>query len=248
MRYAETGYYLEVDLSRGSVEKVRSDPKLTEMYLGGLGTNAKLIWDRVPPEVDPLSPENIIIFSAGLLCGSSAPGSNRTIISSISPQTRYMAFSMMGGFWAPELKYAGYDKVIVKGRAPDLVYLWIDNDKVEIRDASHLRGKSTYDTIHAIRRELNQPHAEALAIGLAGENQVYFASIETESSSASRKGLGAVMGSKNLKAVAVRGTKDLYLAKPLEFMEECNKVMDYIQFRLSNPIEGVPAILAFIGS
>jgi aldehyde:ferredoxin oxidoreductase len=248
MRYGETGYYLEVDLSKGSVERVPSDTKDTETYLGGLGTNAKIIWDRVPPEIDPLSPENLIIFSAGLLCGTSAPGSNRTIITSISPQTRYMAFSMMGGFWAPELKYAGYDKVIVKGKAPDLVYLWINNDKVEIRDASHLKGKSTYDTIHMIRNELNEPHAEVLAIGLAGENQVYFASVETESSSASRQGLGAIMGSKNLKAIAVRGTKDLYIAKPMEFMEECNKVLDYIQFRLQNPIPGVPAILSYIGS
>ncbi len=248
MRYAETGFNLEVDLTTGNIERVETDPKWTELYLGGLGTNAKIIWDRVPPEVEPFSQDNLLIFSAGLLGGTPAPGSNRTIISSISPQTRYMAFSMMGGFWAPELKYAGYDKVIVKGRAPNLVYLWINNDKVEIRDATHLKGKSTYDTIKLIREELKEPRAQILAIGLAGENRVYFASIESEGSSASRQGLGAVMGSKNLKAIVVRGTRDLNLARPLEFFEECNKVLDYIVYRLENPIPGVPAILSLIGS
>ena len=128
MRYAETGYNLEIDLSKGSIERVPTDPKLTELHLGGLGTNARIIWDRVPPDVDPLSPENILIFSTGLLCGTPAPGANRTIVSTISPQTLFMHFSMMGGFLAPELKYAGYDKVVIKGKSPSLVYLWINND------------------------------------------------------------------------------------------------------------------------
>jgi benzoyl-CoA reductase subunit BamB len=135
MRYAETGFNLEVDLTRGNIERVATDPRDTELYLGGLGTNAKMLWDRVPAEVEPFSPENLLIFSSGLLCGTPATGCNRTIVSTISPQTQLMAFSMMGGFWAPELKYAGYDKVIFRGKSPDLVYLWINNDKVELRDA-----------------------------------------------------------------------------------------------------------------
>ncbi|MDZ7664048.1 MAG: aldehyde ferredoxin oxidoreductase N-terminal domain-containing protein [Desulfotignum sp.] len=141
MRYAETGFNLEVDLTRGNIEKVATDPGDTELYLRGLGTNAKILWDRVGPEVTPFSPENLLIFSAGLLCGTPATGCNRTIVSTISPQTELMAFSMMGGFWAPELKYAGYDKVILRGKSEKLVYLWIHNDTVEIRDASHLAGK-----------------------------------------------------------------------------------------------------------
>lgn len=248
MRYAETGYNLEVDLTRGSVEKVETDPKLTELHLGGLGTNAKILWDRVPPEIDPLSPDNLLIFSAGLLGGTPAPAANRTIISSFSPQTGLMAFSMMGGFWAPELKHAGYDKVIIRGKAPDLVYLWINNDKVEIRDASHLRGKGTLETAEIIQQELKDPNIQVAAIGLAGENRVYFASIEHARSSASRLGLGAVMGSKNLKAIAVRGTKDINIARPAEFIELCNEVLKYIQYRKENPIKGVPPILAGLGS
>jgi benzoyl-CoA reductase subunit BamB len=228
MRYAETGYNLEVDLSRGSIERVENDPKETELYLGGLGTSAKILWERVPPEVEPFSPDNLLIFSAGLLCGTPATGCNRTIVSTISPQTLLMAFSMMGGFWAPELKYAGYDKVIIRGKSPDLVYLWINNDKVEIRDASHLQGKGAIETSELITRELKEPRAQVAAIGLAGENRVFFASIEQGRSSASRAGIGAVMGDKGLKAVAVRGTKDINVARPPEFMDLCNEVLEYI--------------------
>ncbi len=248
MRYAETGYNLEVDLTRGNIERVETDPELTELYLGGLGTNAKLIWDRVPPEVEPFDPENLLIFSAGLLCGTPATGCNRTIVTTISPQTRLMAFSMMGGFWAPELKYAGYDKVIFRGKSPNLVYLWINNDKVEIRDAAHLRGKGAVETAQLIQEELKEPRAQVAAIGLAGENRVFFASIEQGRSSASRGGIGAVMGDKGLKAVVVRGTKDVNLAQPLEYMELCNQVLEYIKFRNENPIPGVMPILAGLGS
>lgn len=248
MRYAETGYVLEVDLTKGSIERVATDPKDTELYLGGLGTNAKILWDRVPPEVEPFSPENLLIFAAGLLCGTPATGCNRTIVSTVSPQTRLMAFSMMGGFWAPELKYAGYDKIIFRGKSPELVYLYINNDKVEIRDASHLKGKGAIETAEIIKKEINEPRAQVAAIGLAGENRVYYASIEQGRSSASRGGIGAVMGDKGLKAVVVRGTKDLCVAKPQEYMDLCNEVLDYIKHREENPIPDVMPILAGLGS
>ena len=248
MRYAETGFNLEIDLSRGNIERVETDPSLTEQYLGGLGTNAKLLWDRAPADVEPFSPDNLLIFAAGLLCGTPATGCNRTIVTTISPQTQLMAFSMMGGFWAPELKYAGYDKVIIRGQSPDLVYLWINNDKVEIRDASHLQGKGAVETAELIQKELNEPKAQVAAIGLAGENRVFFASIEQGRSSASRAGIGAVMGDKGLKAIAVRGTKDINLAQPAEFMALCQEVLQYIKFREDNPIQGVMPILAGLGS
>ncbi len=248
MRYAETGFNLEVDLTRGNIEKVATNPKDTELYLGGLGTNAKILWDRVPPEVEPFSPENLLIFSAGLLCGTPATGCNRTIVTTISPQTKLMAFSMMGGFFAPELKYAGYDKVILRGKSPDLVYLWINNGKVEIRDASHIKGKGAIETAEIIRKELKQPKAQVAAIGMAGENRVFFASIEQGRSSASRGGIGAVMGDKGVKAIVVRGTQDIHVAKPAEYMDLCNEVMQYIKFRNDNPIPGVMPILAGLGS
>ena len=248
MRYAETGFNLEIDLSRGNIERVATDPKLTELHLGGLGTNAKILWDRVPPEVEPFSPDNLLIFSTGLLCGTPATGANRTIVSTFSPQTLLMGYSMMGGFWAPELKHAGYDKVIIRGKSPNLVYLWINNDKVEIRDASHLQGKGATETAELIRQELKEPKAQVAAIGLAGENRVYMASIEQGKSSASRLGLGAVMGDKGIKAIAVHGTKDINLARPAEFMELCNEVLKYIRAREEKPVPGVMPILAGLGS
>ena len=248
MRFAESGFNLEVDLSRGSIERVETDPRLTELYLGGLGTNAKILWDRVPPEAEPFSPENLLIFSNGLLCGTHAIGCNRTIVSTFSPQTLLLAYSMMGGFFAPELRYAGYDKVIIRGKSSDLVYLWINNDKVEIRDASHLKGKGAIETAELIRQELKEPKAQVSAIGLAGENRVYFASIEQGKSSASRGGMGAVMGDKGLKAIAVRGTKDVNVARPAEFIELCNEVLKYIDYRRDRPIPGVMPILAGLGS
>jgi aldehyde:ferredoxin oxidoreductase len=236
------------EVSRGNIERVETDPRETELYMGGLGTNAKILWDRVTPETEPFSPDNLLIFSTGLLCGTPAPGANRTIVTTYSPQTLLMAYSMMGGFWAPELKYAGYDKVIIRGKSPNLVYLWINNDKVEIRDASHLQGKGAVETQELILQELKEPKAQVAAIGLAGENRVYFASIEQGRSSASRGGLGAVMGDKGLKAIAVRGTKDVNIARPAEFMEVCNEVLKYIQVRAEKPVKGVPPILAGLGS
>ena len=248
MRYGETGFNLEIDLTRGNIERVETDPKLTELYLGGLGTSAKILWDRVPPETDPFSPDNLLIFGTGLLCGTPAPGANRTIVTTYSPQTQLMAYSMMGGFWAPELKYAGYDKVIFRGKSPNLIYVWIHNDKVEIRDASHLAGKGAVETQDLIRQELNEPNAQVAAIGLAGENRVFMASIEQGRSSASRLGIGAVMGDKRIKAIAVRGTKDINLARPEEFMKLCNDVLKYIKDREDKPVPGVMPILAGLGS
>jgi len=248
MRYAETGFDLEIDLSRGSVDRVESDPKLARLYLGGLGTNARILWDRVPADAEAFSEDNLLIFSSGLLGGTAAPGANRTVVTTYSPQTRLMAYSMMGGFWAPELKHAGYDRVIVRGRSPELVYLWIHNDKVELRDASHLHGKGAIETAECIRAELKEPDAQVAAIGLAGENRVFFASIEHGRSSASRLGVGAVMGDKGLKAIAVRGTKDINVARPAEFMNLCSDVMAYIKAREAKPIPGVMAIIAGLGS
>jgi benzoyl-CoA reductase subunit BamB len=248
MRYAETGFNLEVDLSRGSIERVPTDPRLTELHLGGLGTNAKLLWDRIRPEVDAFDEENLLVFGTGLLAGTAAPGCNRTIISSVSPQTKLFAFSMMGGFWAPELKHAGYDKVVVKGKSEDLVYLWIKDSTVEIRDARHFKGLGTLETAELIRQELEEPEAAVASIGLAGENRVFYASVEQGRSSASRLGMGAVMGDKNLKAIAVRGTNDLNNAKPLEFMQRCNDALHYIKHREKNPIKGVMPIMAGLGS
>jgi aldehyde:ferredoxin oxidoreductase len=220
MRFTETGFNLEIDLSRGNIERVETDPKLTDLHLGGQGTAAKILWDRVAPEVDPFSPDNHLIFSTGLLHATPVPGANRTSVDTFSPQTNLYSHSIFGGFWGPELKHAGYDKIVIRGKSSDLVYLWINNDKVEIRDARHLRGKGALETGALIQEELKEPEAQVAAIGLAGENRVYMSTIEHANSSASR-GVGVIMGDKGLKAIAVRGTKDIKIAKPPELFETC---------------------------
>jgi len=248
MRYAEVGFNLEIDLARGSLERVPTDPRLTELHMGGLGTNAKLFWDRVPPEVGPFDPENLLIFGTGLLVGSPAPSTNRTVVSSISPQTLLFGFSMMGGFFGPELKRAGYDKIIFRGKSPKPVYLWIRNDKVELLDAKHLMGLGTMECMEVIRHELEEPNAAVASIGLAGENRCFFASIEQGRSSASRLGMGAIMGDKNLKAIAVVGTNDINIARPTEFMKICNESLAFIEHRAKNPLKNVMPIMAGLGS
>jgi len=248
MRYAETGYNLEIDLATGNIERVETDPKMMETHLGGLGTSVKIHWDRVPPEVKPFDPENLLIFSTGILNGTPAFSANRSVVTFVSPQSNLLAYPMMGGFWSAELKYAGYDKIIFRNKSPRWVYLWINNDKVELRDASHLQGKGALETQDLIRQELNQPSAQVAAIGIAGENRVFTASIEQSRSSASRLGGGAVMGDKKLKAVAVRGTRDVNLARGEEFMEHMKGVTEYIKFRNANPIQDVMTILSGIGS
>jgi len=248
MRYAEAGCYLEIDLSTGNIERIETDSNLLGLHLGGLGTSVKIHWDRVPPETKAFDPKNLLIFSNGLLCGTPALSCNRTVVTTISPQTELMAYPMMGGFWAAELKYAGYDKVILRNKSPKLVYIWIKDNKVEIRDAAHLKGKGALETQDLIRRELNEPSAQVAAIGIAGENRVFTASIEQGRSSASRLGGGAVMGDKGVKAIAVRGTKDVNLARGAEFIEHVNEVTKYIKFRNANPIPNVMTILSGIGS
>jgi len=220
MRYAERGYDLEIDLSRGAIDRVETDPRLMELYLGGQGTAAKLLWDRVPPEAEPFSPENLLIFSSGLFNGTPVPGATRTAVNTFSPQTSLMAHALMGSYFGVELKHAGYDKIVIRGKSPDLVYLWINNGKVEIRDARHLRGKGTQETAALIKEELRDNKVQVAAIGPAGENRVYMASIDHSHASAAR-GPGPVMGDKGLKAIAIRGTQDIHIAYPAELFEKC---------------------------
>ncbi|HOW55821.1 MAG TPA: aldehyde ferredoxin oxidoreductase C-terminal domain-containing protein [Syntrophorhabdaceae bacterium] len=248
MRYGEVGYNLEIDLATGNIERVETDPKMLETHLGGLGTSVKLHWDRVPAETQAFDDENMLIFSSGILNATPAFSANRSVVTFMSPESGLLAYPMMGGFWSAELKYSGYDKVIFHNKSPKWVYIWINNDKVEIRDASHLVGRGALETQDLIRRELNQPNAQVAAIGPAGENRCFTASIEQGRSSASRLGGGAVMGDKKIKAVAVRGTGDVNLANGEAFMKEMKDMMQYINFRNANPIKDVMTILSGIGS
>jgi aldehyde:ferredoxin oxidoreductase len=223
MRYAETGFNLEIDLSKGSIDKVETDPKETALHLGGNGINAKLLYDRIPPGTDPWSPDNLLIFGNGLLNGTPVPGANRTSVDTIAPLNGLMGHSLMGGFFGAEMKMAGYDRIVIRGEAPDLVYIAIHNDKVEIRDARHLAGKGMYETSVLIKQELKDDRAWVASIGPAGEHRVMTSSIDCGNSSAART-VGPVMGAKKLKAIAVRGTKDVNLAHPAALWELCSRL------------------------
>ncbi len=226
MIYGWAGTELEIDLSQGKIEKKEIDRKSYETYLGPRGTDLKKLWDRVPPEVGAFSPDNLLMVSAGILDGTIVPGANRTTITFKSPVTDLLAYTDMGGYFGPELKYAGYDTIVITGKSPTPVYIWISDDTVEIRDASHLWGKDTRETQTIIREEMNEK-AQILCIGQAGENKVYSASIEHGLGvSASRRGGGTVMGDKNLKAIAVCGTKDINIAKPAKLYELCEQILN----------------------
>ena len=220
------GSLLRVDLSTGEIKKTPTR-RYSDLWLGGRGFNTRILYEETDNKTDPLGPDNVILFSVGPFTGTMVPGSGRVEIAAKSPVTGIQGMSNMGGYWGPELKYAGYDSVIVKGAADKPVYISIYNDTVEIRDAAHLSGKDTYQTQDAIRDELGDPEVEVACIGPAGENRIAYASIHTRlGNAAGRTGMGTVMGSKNLKAIAVRGTKGVTLADPERFMELCLEAME----------------------
>jgi aldehyde:ferredoxin oxidoreductase len=222
------GTLLNVDLTLGKIEKEPVSPEFAEKYLGGIGFNSARLFDLVKPGVEALSPENVIMFGVGPLAGTIYPGGARLTITAKSPLTDIFGSANVGGFFGNEMKYAGYDQIAVFGKSEKPVYLWIDNDKVELRDASHLWGLSTGETGLRIKEELGDPGIQVLTIGPAGENLVRFASvINPPRGAAGRTGMGAVMGSKNLKAIAARGTGRLKVARPDEFFNICRESTIY---------------------
>lgn len=201
------GSILRVDLTDGSISKQPTDPEEARAFLGGRGLNIKRLWDEVPAHTDGLSPANKVVFGVGPLAGSLFPGGSRFNVSGMSPQTGILGDSNAGGFFGPELKFAGVDQLIVEGRSETPVYLVIWDDWVEIRDASALWGLDVTEATEAIRADLGDRDVQTAVIGPAAENGVRFAGVFSNLvRAAARTGMGSVMASKNLKAVAVRGT------------------------------------------
>ena len=229
------GKVLRVNLSTDKVSTEALDPGLAKDYIGARGLGTKIMTDEVDPKVDPLSPENKLIFMPGPLTGTFAPSAGRYTVVTKGALTGAIASANSGGTWGPALKFAGYDAVIIEGAAPKPVYLWIKNAKVEIRDASHLWGKDVPETSDAIRAETDDD-AKIACIGPAGENRVLFACIMNDlHRAAGRSGVGAVMGSKNLKAIAVVGTGAVTCADPKAFESAVVKARDKIN---KHPVGG----------
>ncbi|MBA3597466.1 MAG: aldehyde ferredoxin oxidoreductase family protein [Methylibium sp.] len=214
------GKILRVNLTAGSVTSEPLKMDWARQYLGSRGLATKYLVEEIDPKVDPLAVENKIIWATGPLTGTMASTGGRYTVVTKGPLTGAIACSNSGGYWGAELKFAGWDMVIFEGKSPKPVYLAIEDDKAELRDASHLWGKSVWETEGIIKKEHQDPLTRVSSIGLAGENGVLYAAVVNDlHRAAGRSGVGAVMGSKNLKAIAVRGTKGVgNIANPKEFM------------------------------
>ena len=214
-----SGKILRVNLTDGTFKEEEPSEDLIRKFVGGRGWGIKLLYDELEAKVDPLSPENKLIFLTGPLCGTRAQSFSRWIVVFKSPLTGIYGRSCAGGYFGAELKFAGLDALIVEGSSEKPVYIWIHDDEYEIRDASEIWGLGTYATEKRIREELGEPRARVACIGPAGERLVKFACIMSGERAAGRCGGGCVMGSKNLKAIAVRGTGRVKVAIPELFDE-----------------------------
>jgi aldehyde:ferredoxin oxidoreductase len=215
------GKILRVDLGKGTCKSEPLNMDWARAYLGSRGLATKYIVEEVDPKVDPLSSANKIIWATGPLTGTMASTGGRYTVVTKGPLTGAIACSNSGGYWGAELKMAGWDMVIFEGKSAKPVYLFIEDDKAELRDASHLWGQSVWHTEETIKKQHQDPLIRVSSIGLAGENQVLFAAVVNDlHRAAGRSGVGAVMGSKNLKAIAVRGTLGVgNIADPKAFMQ-----------------------------
>jgi len=220
--YGWTGRILKVDLTRGEASTIDTADYVPH-YMGGLGVAARIAWDTLKPGIDAFDPENPLFLMVGPLTGTLASGAGRVLVAGIAPQLKPSVFSRsgMGGHWGAELKYAGYDGIMVVGEADKPVYLWIHDGEVDICDAADLWGTGTYGTTAALRGR-HGSKTRVVAIGPAGERRSRIAVIQTETGNAAGQGgFGGLMGAKRLKAIAVRGTQGVRVADPRRLIELC---------------------------
>jgi len=219
------GKILSIDLGNGKVEAVPVDPDDIRDFIGGKGYAAKLLWNHTSPKVDPLGPGNVIILATGPLTATRVPATGRMCFVTKSPLTDTYNDSHVGGHFASEMKYAGYDFIIIKGKSVSPVFIYIKDEDIQIRDASTLWGKDSFETEEKIKDMLNDKRIRVASIGPAGENLVRYACVNIDLyRQAGRGGVGAVMGSKNLKAIAVKGSGFIKVHDPGTFdkyVEEC---------------------------
>ncbi len=218
-----------IDLSKGEIETRPIPLEVRKKFLGGRGLDAYLLYNHTKKGCNPLGPGNALMVSGGILCGTCASATSRTHVMAKSPLTNLLGSTNMGGFFSPEMAFAGFHHLVVKGKAKKPCYLWIHNGEIEIRDAENVWGKSVTDTQWAIREELGDEDIKSLVIGPAGENLIRYANVMTGIKNAGgRTGMGCVMGSKNLKAIAARGTMDIKIAHPVDALEYNKRFIDQI--------------------
>lgn len=223
------GNILHVNLTDGNVTRSPTEADLVRLFLGGRGLNVKRLFDEVSDATEALSPDNRLIFGVGPFVGTSVPGGSRFNVTGISPQTGILGDSNAGGFFGPELKYAGYDQLVIEGKASHPVYLWIRDEVVELRDARGLWGKDVSETTMSIHEELGDGNIQVATVGQAAENGVLFAGIiVNQARAAARTGIGTLMAAKNLKAIAIRGTQPIRVADISRFTELIAELDDRI--------------------
>jgi len=223
-----SGKILRIDLTAESFKEEETDEATCRKFLGGRGLGAKILYNELPAGTDPFSAENIVVIATGPLTGTKTPSSGRHVVISKSPATGGMTFSSSGGTWAVEFRKTGYDLIVLKGKAEKPTYLWISDGVVEFRDASKFWGKQVIEADDGIRAETDK-EAKVLQIGIAGEKKSYMSAILNEKyRAAGRTGLGAVLGSKNLKAIAVKGTKEIEVANSIAMRRAADKAMKMI--------------------
>ena len=243
------GKILRVDLSRMKIKEEALEHGLLERFIGGKGLGAWILYKELRPGIEPLGPENKIVLATGPLTGTMAPMcAGKYVIVTKSPLTGIFNDTYSGGFFGPRLKFAGYDVIVINGRSDKPVYLLINDGQTEIRDATHLWGKTTHETEKIIKEEVGDGKTSVASIGPAGENMVRFACITNDfGRQAGRGGAGAVFGSKNLKAIAVRGEKKVEIAKPHEFDEAVKEIREVIKKSPGlewGPTFGTPAFVS----
>lgn len=228
--YGWAGTILRINLTTGQIKKQPLPKELALNYIGGRGFNSKILYDEVPPGVDPLGPENKLIFGVGPCNGTIVPCSGRWTATAKSPTTDAFGDGNAGGHWSLGVKWAGYDCIIFEGQAKKPVYLWIDDDAVELRDATHLWGLDFWEATDSVKQELGDPEVMVAGIGPAGENLSFPACVLSDYTRAAGKcGMGVVMGSKKLKAIAVRGTKGVRVAKPDELIKTVEEGIEMLR-------------------
>ena len=222
------GQLLRVNLTSKGITKEPLREDWARDFVGGVGLSARILYDELPPKVDPLGSENKLVMMTGPVNGTMIPAASRSSVCAKSPYTGSFFHSIFGGFLGPELKFAGYDGLIIEGQASRPVYLWIDDDKVEIRDAGHLWGKDPFKTQEVLRKEIGDEEVHIATIGLAGEEKAPYAMILCDIRAVGRGGMGAVMGSKKLKAIVIRGTGGVTVPNVLKVYNTAIKLNELI--------------------